>query len=123
MLLANCKVTDKRASSQKEAKERQTVQGKPSQVTFEARCAPGSSFTFKTWRSFLNLLLQFEETLNNPHIFVSLCSGLNESLTERRPEARRCPLTLLCHSCDRPLVSVLQRWVSRVFLVPVGSSR
>ncbi len=38
-----------------------------------------------------------------PQILVSLCSPLKESRIDRRPEARRCPLTLLCHSCDRPL--------------------
>lgn len=28
---------------------------------------------------------------------------LKESRIARRSEARRCPLTLMCHSCERPL--------------------
>lgn len=43
------------------------------------------------------------------HIFVSLYSALKESLMASRPEARRSPLTLLCHSCDRPLEDKTQR--------------
>lgn len=36
---------------------------------------------------------------SSAHILVSR----KESLTARRPAARRWPPTLLCHSCDRPL--------------------
>lgn len=34
---------------------------------------------------------------------MPLWFGLKESRMARRSEARRCPLTLMCHSCERPL--------------------
>lgn len=34
---------------------------------------------------------------------MPLWFDLKESRIARRSEARRCPLTLMCHSCERPL--------------------
>lgn len=65
------------------------------------------------------LVSRVKDGESSAHILVSR----KESLTARRPAARRWPPTLLCHSCDRPLVSWRQRWVSRVLRAPVGSSR
>lgn len=105
---------------------RQKWSREASQVTFPACCAPDPRVSllkhFSPVFSFPSILQHDEKgcsstKLSHPdqcnisksstsaaaHILASFWSVLKESRIARRPADRRCPLTLLCHSCDRPL--------------------
>lgn len=79
----------------KVAKNNKTQSQKQSQVTFSA------DFTFK--RVQLWAVIRTSVSQKWRIQLVPLWSDLKESRIARRSEARRYPLTRMCHSCERPL--------------------